>query len=291
MQDGGGLVVLGETEQDKYGNNINELLERFGLQLRRRHRPGLRALRRRAHLGARRARRGARGSGGDLLAGSSGVLLPRDDDREPNGARVLARAHPSASVPGAPLMVASDHGDGRVVVVADSDLFGDDCIGDLDHAALWMNIANWTARARAATARTGRALEPPGGRPSRSGLRDETNPVATDRGGELARRAAAPDGVAAAGCRRARLRPSRVAGAGRWPHGGRVSRTGRGRGGPAERGDGGYGKPDFTRALAAFRPEQGRQDGIEHLVVLPDVQAERLARHVLRGGARAGAVA
>ncbi|HEV3055096.1 MAG TPA: hypothetical protein VGX45_10615, partial [Solirubrobacteraceae bacterium] len=30
---GGGLIVLGETEQDKYGNNINELLARFGLRL------------------------------------------------------------------------------------------------------------------------------------------------------------------------------------------------------------------------------------------------------------------
>ena len=30
---GGGLVVLGETEQEKYGNNLNELLARFGLHL------------------------------------------------------------------------------------------------------------------------------------------------------------------------------------------------------------------------------------------------------------------
>src|SRR5690242_3685059 len=30
---GGGLVVLGETEQEKYGNNVNELLARFGLHL------------------------------------------------------------------------------------------------------------------------------------------------------------------------------------------------------------------------------------------------------------------
>src|SRR5918996_1334761 len=29
--DGGGLIVLGETEQEKYGNNLNELLARFGL--------------------------------------------------------------------------------------------------------------------------------------------------------------------------------------------------------------------------------------------------------------------
>src|SRR5689334_19764514 len=30
---GGGLVVLGETEQEKYGNNLNELLARFRLRL------------------------------------------------------------------------------------------------------------------------------------------------------------------------------------------------------------------------------------------------------------------
>ncbi len=30
---GGGLVVLGETEQDKYGNNLNELLARFGVTI------------------------------------------------------------------------------------------------------------------------------------------------------------------------------------------------------------------------------------------------------------------
>ena len=31
VEGGGGLVVLGETEQDKYGNNVNDLLSRFGL--------------------------------------------------------------------------------------------------------------------------------------------------------------------------------------------------------------------------------------------------------------------
>ena len=33
VRDGGGLIVLGETEQDKYGNNVNELLARFGLHI------------------------------------------------------------------------------------------------------------------------------------------------------------------------------------------------------------------------------------------------------------------
>src|SRR5918999_2279826 len=33
VADGGGLIVLGETEQDKYGNNLNDLLARFGLAI------------------------------------------------------------------------------------------------------------------------------------------------------------------------------------------------------------------------------------------------------------------
>ena len=58
---GGGLIVLGETEQEKYGNNLNELLDRFELQPGERHRSGLRALHRRAELGpGRAARRRAR---------------------------------------------------------------------------------------------------------------------------------------------------------------------------------------------------------------------------------------
>jgi Family of unknown function (DUF6421) len=33
VRGGGGLVVLGEEEQDKYANNLNALLERFGIQI------------------------------------------------------------------------------------------------------------------------------------------------------------------------------------------------------------------------------------------------------------------
>lgn len=32
VRDGGGLVVLGEHDQDRYGNNLNDLLERFGVK-------------------------------------------------------------------------------------------------------------------------------------------------------------------------------------------------------------------------------------------------------------------
>ncbi len=33
MRGGGGLIALGETEQAKYGNNLNDLLARFGIEV------------------------------------------------------------------------------------------------------------------------------------------------------------------------------------------------------------------------------------------------------------------
>ncbi len=144
---GGGLVVLGETEQEKYGNNVNELLERFDLRLRSdtvqdyEHCDGAPTWIHAELLD------GGRGSGGDLLAGVSAACFYRATTIESrNGARILARTHRSASVPGAPLIVAAEHGQGRVVVLGDSDLFGDDCIDSFDHAALWLNIVGWAAR-------------------------------------------------------------------------------------------------------------------------------------------------
>src|SRR5438093_5608993 len=36
VRGGGGLIALGETEQEKYGNNLNELLGRFGIEVENR---------------------------------------------------------------------------------------------------------------------------------------------------------------------------------------------------------------------------------------------------------------
>ena len=49
--------------------------------------------------------------------------------------------------------------------------------------------------------------------------------------------------------------------------------------------------PTSRASLERFRPDLQREDGIEHLVRVPDVQAERLARHGLRGADRPRAVA
>ena len=114
MARGGGLIVLGETEQDKYGNNLNELLGAVRAAPRERHRPGLRAPRERAELGARRpAARGARSRRRSARARERGLPVPGDDDLARATARVvLARTHATASVPGAPLIVAATHGAG-----------------------------------------------------------------------------------------------------------------------------------------------------------------------------------
>jgi Family of unknown function (DUF6421) len=255
---GGGLVVLGETEQDKYGNNLNELLARFGLQLQNdtvqdyEHCTGAPTWIL-AELEA-----GARGRDGDLLARVNAACFYRATTvSSRNGARVLARTHQSASTPGAPLLVATEHGAGRVVVLADSDIFGDDCIGELDHRALWINIAYWATRAGGGAAAVGRRH---GGAWDR--LREQTNALALLQ---------APDGSLApeADRRVAAAHVEEIAAAigelaPDFPHqGSYLDRA------IADLRAWDFGKPDFARSLEAFRPEQRREDGIEHLALFP----------------------
>jgi len=127
VEAGGGLIVLGETEQDKYGNNVNELLSRFGVAIENatvqdyEHHSGEAPTWILADLVA------ANGSGADPLAGVGAACFYRTGTLAlENGGRVLARAHDTASAPDAPLAAVATHGSGRVVVLADSDLFGDD---------------------------------------------------------------------------------------------------------------------------------------------------------------------
>ena len=264
VQGGGGLVVLGETEQDKYGNNVNELLDRFDLRLRSdtvqdyEHCDGAPTWIHGELLD------GGRGSGGDLLAGVAAACFYRATTIESrNGARVLARTHRTASVPGAPLIVAAEHGAGRVVVLADSDLFGDDCIGSLDHEALWLNIVDWAAR---------RSADSPGRSVAVAAAQDPSD-------GAVARLIEATDSLAELQGPDGSLRDD----ADRAEAAARVDAVHAALGGLADShpnlivaaedlrawAQGGFGKPDFTRSLAAFRPEQGREDGRKHLAFFP----------------------
>src|SRR4051812_33052879 len=156
---GGGLVVLGESEQDKYGNNLNALLARFGLAIEH---DTVQDYERNLNSTPSWVRAdpatGERGAAGDLLAGVAGACFYRAGTLAVTDAgadvQILARTAPSASAPGAPLAVAVRHGAGRVVAFADSDLFGDDCLGDLGHEALWTNVVAWAAAPAYATPAT-----------------------------------------------------------------------------------------------------------------------------------------
>ena len=141
---GGGLVVLGEEEEDKYGGNLNELLAPFGVRLEHAivfeydpddgipswvvgeaapdlSDPGI----------LYRAR-----EAGFYRAGA----LHTDD---PGAVVLRTRAH--ADPPGATLVAATRYKEGRVVVVADSDLFGDDYLGKRDNRQLWLNLLYWAS--------------------------------------------------------------------------------------------------------------------------------------------------
>ena len=264
VREGGGLVVLGETEQEKYGNNLNELLARFGLHLENDTVQDYEHCLEAPTWVLADLSDGGRGRDGDLLARVHAACLYRATTiTATGGARVLARTHASASAPAAPLIVASQHGAGRVVVLADSDLFGDDCIDELDHSALWLNIAYWV---RGANDRAAQPRAPLGAAKDNelwAQLRDETNALAPLQ---------APDGSLRGDPETARLHVDRIvvmlrALAARFAH-------------QADYIDAAvadlrswvqtrFGKPDFTRALNAFRPERGRHDGVEHLVFFP----------------------
>jgi Family of unknown function (DUF6421) len=262
---GGGLIVLGETEQEKYGNNLNELLERFGLHLENDTVQDYEHNVSAPSWVLAELERGARGRAGDLLARVNAACMYRATTIScSNGAMVLARTHATASVPEAPLIVASQHGEGRVVVLADSDLFGDDCIDELDHRALWLNLVYWTARPDGGVwpIRGRRDGHGPEHEPAWARLRDETNALALLQ---------APDGslVGEADPDAARGHVDSMAAAieelkPRFPQDEKYLTTA-----VEDLRAWDFGKPDFTRALGEFRPELARTNGIEHLVLFP----------------------
>jgi hypothetical protein len=266
---GGGLIVLAETEQDKYDNNVNELLARFGITVENstvqdysHHREAPSWVL--ADLSANDSAKGAFGP--DLLTRVHEACFYRAGTiATANGAAVIARTHDSASVPSAPLLAVTHHGAGRVVVVADSDLFGDDCIDELDHRSLWLNLVYWAAEP---------AFRHPA-EPARSAARQDPAWSALKQAVAELRLTQSEDGsVDLDSDDRDRLielvetiAVSAEALAPHFPHqGDYIAALG------ADLRDWvaqDFGKPDFLRSIEAFRPEQDRRDGIEHLAVFP----------------------
>ena len=267
---GGGLVVLGECDQDKYGNNLNELLGRFGL-----HIPTTTVLDpvNRAHdvdtwlL----AQPGPLPEHDDLLAAVSQVCFYRAGVVEvaPDVDHVVSlRTSSSASTPDAPLLVAAPVDAGRVVVLADSDLFGDDSISEFDQARLWSNLTTWacgTARPHA-TGGVGSPVSPLTHDPAWAQLKAAMSELRGMQAKDGSIDPAEHD-TARAAALVAEIDSAVATLEGFVPHDEPyLTRMRTDLRAWAERG---FGVPDFLDSLLLFRPEQHRVDGLEHLVVFP----------------------
>ncbi len=253
---GGGLVLLAEEEQDKYGSNLADLAARFGIGVQSTIVSDYEDFNAaptwvRAELGEPRRR------GTDLLARVREACFYRAGVLEPgDGARVIARTSPTASSPGAPLLAITEHGAGRVAVLADSDLFGDDCLGELDHEALWENLVYWVAQPSFAAD----VVAAP------SAAKDDPHWAALKAATDELRLLQEPDGSTAHDVA-ALVERMAVAVEGLAPHFGHQAAYLEAVVADLRAWDGA--KPDFTRALEAFRLDQHRVDGSEHLVVFP----------------------
>ena len=145
---GGGLVLFAETEQLKYGNSAGVIAERFGIKVQ--------------NVTVQDPQSNYKDVAtwilGDLknperynlTAGVGQACFYRAGALEIDPAvaantHVIAATSATATPASAPLLVVQSHGHGRVVVIADSDLFGDDSISELDHLTLWRNLVTWVS--------------------------------------------------------------------------------------------------------------------------------------------------
>lgn len=264
VRSGGGLVVLGEYEQDKYGNNLNELLLRFGVRVE--------------HHNTQDVRNNLKGVAGwvlaepvpghdreDVLAGVQHSCFYRTGTlrvESPSAGHTMLRTHDTADPAGAALAVLARVDEGRVAVFADSDLFGDDSIGELDHGRLWLNVVEWAAGGRRSGAATvgGDQLATD---PDWLALKDAVAELRTLQSADGSVGAAHERATALVHTVNQRIHAlaplfpydsdyldAVVADFTKWA-------------------DGGFGEPDFLDSLLRFHPETQRVDGRAHLVVFP----------------------
>lgn len=149
VERGGGLVVLGETEQSKYGNNFSELTESFGIRF---NNNTVQDPEQNLNGVATWVKAALKPNyDHDLGFQVSEAAFYRAGTLEVSEtAEVIATSSETALPAGAPIVAASSFGKGRVVVLADSDVFGDDSIDQLDNKNFWLNIASWVSGGKAA---------------------------------------------------------------------------------------------------------------------------------------------
>ncbi|MDI1288636.1 MAG: DUF6421 family protein, partial [bacterium] len=154
---GGGLVILAETEQAKYGNNLAALSARFGIVIDSTTAQDPTHCFKQVPTWVRGTlQRGVRhdltAEVGEAAFYRAGTLRPGDDGLDQTLESIAQTSSSADPALAGVLMTSTAAGQGRVVAASDSDLFGDDSIGDLGHRQLWLNVVTWAAGGRAALA-------------------------------------------------------------------------------------------------------------------------------------------
>ena len=268
---GGGLVILAETEQAKYGNNFSDLALRFGIAIDNT------TVQDPAHafkdVPTWVLADLVRGPRHDLTAQVAQACFYRAGTLHAASAsdvlalETVARTSTTADPASAGLAMTSTLTAGRVVVTSDSDLFGDDSLSDLDHRQLWLNLVTWAAGSRAAARAAGStasrwtaddaawadlvdALESIRPMQAKDGSIDTTAHSADEARALVDRACADLEALAPRFPHQAEHLAATVADLRAWA-------------------DGGFEVPDFVASLELFRPDLSREDGVEHLAVFP----------------------
>lgn len=135
---GGGLLVIGEYDIDRWGSNLNEVLAFSGIAFNndtlRTQRDAERPFLLSRHFECSDVSEHAASCGLSAITFHRGCSL-RSESRE---AQVLIRAPAGEAV-----VVVAEIGRGRVAAIGDSDLFSLPFVGHADNAQLWINLVGW----------------------------------------------------------------------------------------------------------------------------------------------------
>jgi Family of unknown function (DUF6421) len=270
VRSGGGLLLVTENEHAKYGDNLNDLLAPAGLRMEN----GV-VFDRTACLNENPEWIFGEATPDSPIAhGVKRACFFRAGWTVASGdAKIAWKASEHAWPPNAGLIGLGVLGAGRIAVVTDSVLFGDERIGQYDHLQLWLNLLYWLAepvfrgaRRETPDEKTPRETAPPTSRnaPDWEELKGAVNALRTLQSSDGS--VPEEDRLEAARLTQntldslAALRP-------RFPHQTEyleiLSSDFR-----AWEG-GGFARPDFGESLAAFHPECQRTDQREHLALFP----------------------
>ena len=253
VEQGGGLLVVTEYEHDKYGDNLYELLAHFGLEIE-----NTTIFDQQNCVAGNPAWFFA-----DVAAGNPELMhgVEKVCFYQAGSCRGGTIALSSRSKAG--LISVARHGPGRVALITDSMLFGDEHFADYSHRQLWLNLVYWVG-APPFNRPVAIAPSKPAQSPAWSSLKGTVNALRVLQN---------PDGtIAGEKHDEAKHLAQAVAGAVQalapaFPH---------------ERdyleqvlldldawAAGGLQKADFAKSLEKFNPQKHRRDGIEHLWVMP----------------------